>query len=344
MLQAMPPKESAAMFEAHTHFANPQLLWLLALIPALVAWQLLSERYRVASLRHSSLSLLDGVPSGFRVHLRHLPFALRMLALAALIVAFARPQSTARGENVYREGIDITLALDISGSMLAEDFRPNRIEAAKQVAQDFIEGRKSDRIGLVIFAGESFTQCPLTTDYSVLVDLLKKVKMGNLKDGTAIGEGIATAVNRMKTSKAKSKVMILLTDGVNNMGSIDPLTAAQIATTFGVRIYSIGVGTRGTAPYPMKTMFGTQYVQMPVEIDEDMLKQVSAATGGMYFRATGNQKLKDIYAEIDKLERTKIEVTEFHRYRELFPQYLVLGAALLLAELLLAAFVFRKIP
>ncbi|MBL0176656.1 MAG: VWA domain-containing protein [Ignavibacteria bacterium] len=332
------------MLEAHTHFANPLFLWLLALIPLIAAWYFWRSGRGTAALRHSSLSLLDGVPSGFRVHLRHLPFALRMLAFAALIVAFARPQSTAKGENVYREGIDISLALDISGSMLAEDFRPNRLEAAKQVAEDFITGRMSDRIGLVIFAGESFTQCPLTTDYDVLVDLLKKVKMGNLKDGTAIGEGIATAVNRMRTSRAKSKVIILLTDGVNNMGSIDPLTAAQIASRFGVRIYCIGVGSRGTAPYPVRTPFGVQYQQMPVEIDEDMLKQVSSGTGGQYFRATGNQKLKEIYAEIDKLERTKIEVTEFHRYRELFPQYLLIGAMLLAVELLLAGFVFRKIP
>lgn len=332
------------MGERITQFANPELLWLLLLIPLLTAWYIFRGRRGAAAIRHSSLELFRSVPTGWRVRLRFIPFAVRMLALAALIVAFARPQTSARGETVYREGIDITLVLDISGSMLAEDFRPNRLEAAKQVAEDFIRGRVSDRIGLVIFAGESFTQCPLTTDYDILVDLLHKVKMGNLRDGTAIGEGVANAVNRMRSSKAKSRVMIVLTDGINNMGSIDPLTSAQIASSFGIRIYSIGVGTRGTAPYPVQTPFGIHYQPMPVEIDEDMLTQVSGATDGKYFRATNNEKLKQIYAEIDRMERTKIEVLEFRRYTDLFYQYLTLGLGLLAAELLLAAFVFRKIP
>lgn len=327
-----------------TQFANPAFLWLLLLVPLLTAWHIWKRNRLTASLRHSSLDVLQGLPSGWRAHLRHLPFALRMLALAALIVAFARPQTSARGENVYREGIDITIVLDISGSMLAEDFRPNRLEAAKTVAQEFILGRESDRIGLVIFAGESFTQCPLTTDYSVLVDLLKKVKTGYLQDGTAIGEGIANAVNRMKNSKAKSRVMIVLTDGVNNMGSIDPATAAEIAATFGIRMYTIGVGTRGTAPYPFKTPFGTQYQQMPVEIDETMLRQVAGLTGGEYFRATGNRALREIYERIDKMERTRVEVTEFHRYTELFYSFVLWAIVLFAAELLLRAFVFRKIP
>jgi Ca-activated chloride channel homolog len=327
-----------------TQFANPAFLWLLLLLPLLTAWYIWKQNRLTASLRHSSLDVLRGLPSGWRAHVRHLPFVLRMLALAVLIVAFARPQSSARGENVYREGIDITIVLDISGSMLAEDFRPNRLEAAKTVAQEFILGRESDRIGLVIFAGESFTQCPLTTDYSVLVDLLKKVKTGYLQDGTAIGEGIANAVNRMKNSKAKSRVMIVLTDGVNNMGSIDPATAAEIAATFGIRMYTIGVGTRGTAPYPFKTPFGIQYQQMPVEIDETMLRQVAELTGGEYFRATGNRALREIYGRIDKMERTRVEVTEFHRYTELFYSFVLWALALFAAELLLRAFVFRKIP
>jgi Ca-activated chloride channel homolog len=332
------------MFERITQFANPGYLWLLLLIPALVAWHFWRAKKGVASIRHASLTLVDGLPAGWRIRLRHAPFFIRMAAFALLIVAFARPQTSARGENVFREGIDITMALDISGSMLAEDFRPNRLEAAKNVAEEFIKGRMSDRIGLVIFAGESFTQCPLTTDYDVLIDLLKKVKMGNLRDGTAIGEGIANAVNRMKTSTAKSRVMILLTDGVNNMGAIDPATAAEIARAFGIRIYAIGVGTRGMAPYPVQTPFGIQYQPMPVEIDEEMLKQVSASTGGQYFRATSNQKLRDIYTEIDKMERTKIEVQEFHRYTELFYPYVAWALALVVLEFLLAGFVFRKIP
>ncbi|MBI5648015.1 MAG: VWA domain-containing protein [Ignavibacteriae bacterium] len=332
------------MFDAHTQFANPGFLWLLAVLPLYAAWYFWRGRRGTSSLRHSSLEAFAGTPAGWRVRLRYLPFIIRVIAVAALIVGFARPQSTAKGENVFREGIDITLAVDISGSMLAEDFRPNRLEAAKDVAAEFIRGRMNDRIGLVIFSGESFTQCPLTTDYDVLTDLLKKVKMGNLKDGTAIGEGIATAVSRMRTSKAKSKVMILLTDGINNMGSIDPLTAAQIAAQFGIRIYCIGVGTRGMAPYPVKTPYGIVYQQMPVEIDEAMLQQVSDATGGKYFRATSNRKLAEIYEQIDALERTKIEVTEFRRYKELFSDWALLGAALLALELLLSSFVFRKIP
>ncbi len=332
------------MFESITQFANPELLWLLLIIPLLVVWYVIKQGRMTAALRHSSLQPLASLPVGLRVRTRHLPFLLRMIAIGLIIVAFARPQSSARGELVFREGIDITIVLDISGSMLAEDLRPNRLEAAKNVAEDFIQARVNDRIGLVIFAGESFTQCPLTTDYAVLVDLLNKVETGYLQDGTAIGEGIANAVNRMKSSKSKSKVMILLTDGVNNMGSIDPATAAEIARTFGIRIYTIGVGTRGMAPYPVKTPFGIQYQPMPVEIDEDMLTQVASITDGNYFRATSNKKLKEIYEEIDALERTKIEVTEFHRYTELFYDYLLLGLALLISELLLSAFVYRKIP
>jgi Ca-activated chloride channel family protein len=327
-----------------TQFANPGLLWLLLLIPALSVWYIWRGGRQTAAVRHSSLAMLEGVPQGWRVYLRHLPFILRMAALALLVFAFARPQSSAHGEKVYREGIDITIVLDISGSMLAEDLRPNRLEAAKKVAEDFIRNRVNDRIGLVIFAGESFTQCPLTTDYDVLIDLLRKVKTGYLQDGTAIGEGIANAVNRMKTSKSKSKVMILLTDGVNNMGSIDPVTAAQIAETFGVRIYTIGVGTRGMAPYPVKTPFGIQYQPMPVEIDEDMLKQVAQMTDGEYFRATSNKSLAEIYEKIDGLERTKIEVTEFHRYTELFYDFVLAALGLLVLELALSGFVFRKIP
>lgn len=332
------------MFDPNIQFANPEFLWLLAIVPLLIIWYIFRSGQAQTSIRHSSLSAFKSASAGWRVYLRWLPFAVRMIAVSLLIVAFARPQTSARGENVYREGIDITLALDVSGSMLAEDFRPNRLDAAKTLAKEFIEERETDRIGLVIFAGESFTQCPLTTDYSVLLDLLSKVKMGVLKDGTAIGEGIANAVNRMKTSDSKSKIMILLTDGVNNMGSIDPETAAEIARTFGIRIYTIGVGTRGMAPYPVQTPFGTQYQNMKVELDEDMLKKVASVTGGEYFRATGNERLRQIYKEIDKLEKTRIEVTEYRRYTELFYEFLLLAFGLLGFELLLSLFVFRKIP
>lgn len=332
------------MFDRITQFANPEFLWLLLLIPGMIAWYILRGAHGVTAMRFSSLKIFESFSPGWKVRLRHASFALRMLALAALIVAFARPQTSARGENVYSEGIDITLVLDISGSMLAEDFSPNRIEAAKKVAAEFIEGRISDRISLVIFAGESFTQCPLTTDYQVLKDLLAKVKTGMLEDGTAIGEGIANGVNRMRTSKSKSKVMILLTDGVNNRGAIDPATAAQIAQTFGIRMYAIGVGTRGMAPYPVQTPFGLQYQRMEVDIDEKMLQQVADLTGGAYFRATNNQKLKDIYHEIDRLEKSKIEVREFRRYTELFYQYVLFALGFIALEFLVSGVVMKKIP
>ncbi len=332
------------MFERITQFANPEYLWFLLIIPAMIIWYVLRGRKTTAAIQYSSLKILESIKPSWRVRLRHLPFIFRVIVIALLIVAFARPQTSARGENIFSEGIDITLVLDISGSMLAEDFRPNRVEAAKKVATEFIDGRMNDRIGLVIFAGESFTQCPLTTDYQVLKDLLKKVKTGMLEDGTAIGEGIANGVNRIRNSKSKSKVMILLTDGINNRGAIDPATAAQIAYTFGIRIYTIGVGTRGVAPYPIQTPFGIQYQQMEVEIDEAMLKQVADLTGGKYFRATNNQKLKEIYDEIDRLEKSKIEVKEFRRYTELFYQFVIAAFGVLALEFIFSGFILRKIP
>jgi Ca-activated chloride channel family protein len=242
------------------------------------------------------------------------------------------------------EGIDIVLLLDVSGSMVAEDFTPNRIGAAKQVAEDFIDGRQNDRIGLVIFSGVSFTQCPLTTDYGVLKNLLHQVKNGMVVDGTAIGMAIANGVNRLKDSKAKSKVMILLTDGVNNRGEIDPITAAKIAATYGVRIYTVGVGAQGEAPYPVQTPFGIRRQLIPVDLDEKGLSTIAEMTGGKYFRATDNDKLKAIYKEIDKLERTKIEVTAYKRYTELFNTWLMLGFACVLLEIGVASTVLRKIP
>ncbi|MBI1804254.1 MAG: VWA domain-containing protein [Ignavibacteriae bacterium] len=325
-------------------FANPEYLVLLALVPISLAWYWKRQRQQLAELQVSTIKVFHAMPRTWRQRLRHVLFALRMLALILLVIALARPQSTSRGENVTTEGIDIILATDISGSMLAEDFRPNRIEAAKKVAMDFIDGRPNDRIGLVIFAGESFTQCPLTIDHPVVVTLIKQIKSGMVEDGTAIGSGLATAVSRLKDSKAKSRVIILLTDGVNNRGSIDPMTAAQIAQTFGVRVYTIGVGTIGTAPYPVQTPFGTQYQNMPVEIDEALLQKIADLTGGKYFRATDNRTLKDIYQEIDRLEKTKIEVLQFRRHTEEYYSVAMFAGVFLLLELLLSQTVFRKIP
>jgi len=254
----------------------------------------------------------------FRHYLRHILFALRTLAITLLIIVLARPQKTDKFQDVSTEGIDIVLAQDISGSMLARDFRPDRLEAAKNIATEFISGRPYDRIGLVVFSGESFTQCPLTTDHAVLINLLREIQSGMIQDGTAIGMGLATAVNRIKDSEAKSKVIILMTDGVNNRGEIAPATAAGIAETFGIRVYTIGVGTRGMAPYPVQTPYGMQYQDMPVEIDEGILQEIAKTTGGRYFRATDNDKLDQVYKEIDKLEKSKIDVRQFSRKQEMY--------------------------
>lgn len=286
----------------HIVFANPKLLLLLLLIIPAVIWYVLKSVKFTASLTFSNLAGFNKAKGSYKNILRHVMFGLRMLAIAMIIVAIARPQSSNQWKNVTTEGIDIIIALDISGSMLAEDFKPNRIEAAKDVASEFISGRPNDRIGLVIFSSESFTQCPLTTDHAVLMNLFRSIKSGMIEDGTAIGLGLANAVNRLKDSRSVSKVVILLTDGVNNMGSIAPLTAAEIAKVYGIRVYTIGIGTNGVAPYPVQTAFGVQYQDMEVDIDEPMLKQIAQMTDGKYFRATNNQKLQEIYKEIDKLE------------------------------------------
>ena len=325
-------------------FANPEYFFLLLLVPVMIFWYWRKQPKQFVELQVSTTKVLHTVPRSWRQRLHHLLFVLRVLALVLLTIALARPQSTSQGENVTTEGIDIVLTTDISGSMLAEDFRPNRIEAAKKVAIEFIDGRPNDRIGLVVFAGESFTQCPLTIDHGVVQNLLKEVKSGMIEDGTAIGMGLATAVSRLKESKVKSRVIILLTDGVNNRGSIDPLTAAQIAQTFGIRVYTIGVGTIGMAPYPVQTPFGTQYQNVPVEIDEALLQKIADQTGGKYFRATDNRTLKAIYSEIDRLEKTKIEVTQFRRYKEEFYHAAMFAGVFLLLEVLLSQTVFRKIP
>ncbi len=327
-------------------FAHPEFLFLLFLLPLLAWWHVRTYQRRTATLRYSNLDLMKSLPQRSRYSSRHLLFGLRCLAIGLVIVALARPQSGQAEEEITTEGIDIILALDVSSSMLAEDFRPkNRIEAAKLVAGQFITGRRSDRIGMVVFAARSFTQCPLTLDYGILINFLKKVDVGLIDDGTAIGLGMATAVDRLRNSKARSKVVILLTDGINNAGEIDPLTAARLAQAFNIRFYTIGVGTRGQALYPVQDpIFGKRYVPMPVEIDEAMLTKIAELTGGKYFRATDRQSLEKIFAEIDQLEKTKVEVKQFTRYRELFVHWLALALGLVFVEVVLAGTVFRKIP
>ncbi len=324
-------------------FANPKLLWLLVMLPIAIAWYLLRYKKQEASVRFSDMSGFTLLPKTWKAYLRHLLFALRMAALALLIVALARPQSSSTNSTSNIEGIDIVMAMDVSGSMLARDLKPDRLTAAKNVASDFVKGRPGDRMGLVIFSGESFTQVPLTTDHGVMLNMLAEMKNGLIDDGTAIGDGLATAISRLKDSEAISKVVILLTDGLNNAGSVDPYTAAEIAKLYGVRVYTIGVGSYGTAPYPVQTPFGTQLQQMKVEIDEKLLASIANSTGGKYFRATSNQKLDEVYQEIDKLERSKIEVTEFRRLHEEFYPLVAWALALLLMEFLLRKTIFRTL-
>ena len=330
------------MFENVT-FANPVFFWGLLLIPLATAWYLLRHKKQEASVRFSDTEGFQSLPKSWKVYGRHLLFVLEMASLALLLVAMARPQSTSKSQKSNIEGIDIILAQDISGSMLARDFKPDRLEASKKVAAEFVEGRPGDRMGLVVFSGESFTQVPLTTDHGVMLNMLSELKSGMIEDGTAIGDGLATAINRLKDSEAVSKVIILLTDGMNNAGSVDPYTAADMAKLFGVRVYTIGVGTYGTAPFPVQTIFGTQYQQMKVEIDEKLLQTIANKSGGKYYRATSNQKLDEIYQEIDKLERSKIEVMEFKRLHEEFYPLVAWALALLLLEFLLRRTVFRTI-
>jgi Ca-activated chloride channel family protein len=325
-------------------FAYPFILYFLVLVPLVIAWHFWKGGKKQSSVTFSSLSIYKDFPRSWKERLRHIPVVLRALALGLLIVALARPQSFSSGENLYTEGIDIAMVLDTSGSMLAEDLRPNRLVAAKDVIDNFVQARLSDRIGLVIFAREAFTQCPLTIDYSVLRNLLGDIKSGMIEDGTAIGNAIANGVNRLKDSKAKSKVIILLTDGVNNAGEVDPVSAASIAATFGIRIYTIGVGTRGEAPYPVQTPFGTRYQMVPVEIDEPVLNKIASITNGRYFRATSNKTLKDIYEQIDKLEKTKVEITSYRNASELFYGWLGGGLLLLFFEIGLTRTIFRKLP
>lgn len=325
-------------------FANPAYFWILLVLIPMIAWYVLKERRSHADLQFSSIRVFKQMKRGNLIWARHLLFVARVSAIVFLVLALARPQSSNSWQTYNSEGIDIMLALDISGSMLARDFNPDRLEAAKEVATKFILERPQDRIGLVVFSGESFTQSPLTTDQAVLVNVMKDLHSGMIEDGTAIGLGLANAVNRLKDSKSKSKVVILLTDGVNNRGAIAPMTAAELAKTFGIRVYTIGVGSMGEAPYPVQTPFGVQLQRLPVEIDEEVLTQIADLTGGKYFRATDNEKLVQIYQEIDQLEKSKIEVKHFSKKNEQYFYFALIGALLLILESVCRYTLLRQIP
>jgi Ca-activated chloride channel family protein len=318
-------------------FEHPWMLLGLLLVPLMAGWWLWRYRKQEAALQHSNISLFDGVKKTLRARLRWLPYALRVVAVGAIVVALARPQSQLSRQEMTVEGIDIVMAMDLSGSMLAEDFKPNRLEAAKKVAADFIEGRKNDRMGLVVFAGEAFTQVPLTIDHHVLLKQLGNLKSGTMRDGTALGDGLATAINRIKDSEAKSKVIILLTDGVNNQGSMDPLSAAEVAALYNIRLYTIGVGSLGKAPYPMRDQFGrVHYQNIDVEIDEPLMRQMAAATNdGRYFRATNKKALKEIFDQIDEMEKSKIDVTQYAQTKDEYAVWLWIAVLALIAEVLI---------
>lgn len=323
-------------------FAYPGFFWLFIIIPLMIGWYWWKNRKLYGTLGVSSIKGFSTANKNSMHIIRHYGIVLRVLALSALIVALARPQSALSWQNETTEGIDIIIATDISGSMLSEDFSPNRLEAGKNIAIDFIKHRPNDRIGLVIFSGESFTQCPLTIDHDVLINMFQDIKNGMIDDGTAIGMGLATAVNRLKDSEAKSKVVILLTDGVNNTGSIPPITAAEIAKQFGVRVYTVGLGTNGSAPYPFRAPDGSiQYQEVPVQIDEATLSKIASITGGEYFRAHNNDELQAIYQQIDKMEKVKIAVTQYHKKTERFLPFALLAALCLLVEFLLNNTLFK---
>jgi Ca-activated chloride channel family protein len=326
-------------------FAYPAFFYGLLILPLLVAWYVWRGRKSTSSMTLSGFENLADRVGTARIWLRHLLFIFRMAVLTLLIVVLARPQSSNQWEQVTTEGIDIVMCMDISGSMRAMDFRPNRLEAAKDVGIEFVNARQDDRFGLVVFAGESFTQCPMTTDRAVVVNFLKDIDFGVIEDGTAIGMGLATAVNRIKESKAKSKVIILLTDGVNNRGDVGPVTAAEIAQGFGIRVYTIGIGSQGTAPVPVQDAFGRMVTRnMPVEIDEDVLREIASTTGGAYFRATDNHKLREIYQQIDEMEKTRLDVKQFSKKKEEYFPFLFAAMLLLLAEITLRYTLFRTIP
>lgn len=326
-------------------FANPYLLWLLALLVPMTAYYIYRTLQGGAAIRISTIEGVRHAPRTVRYRLRHMPFVLRAAAFALAVVALARPQGVEEQSRTDAEGIDIMMAVDVSGSMLARDFKPDRITAAKEVAGSFIADRFGDRIGLVAFAGEAFTQSPLTTDQGTLQTMLGRIRSGVIEDGTAIGNGLATAINRLRESDAKSKVIILLTDGVNNRGEMAPLMAADIAADMGIKVYTIGVGTRGKAPYPVVDMFGNMSFQpMDVEIDEPTLESIAERTGGKYFRATDKEKLQAIYDEINTLEKSKVEITDFTVYHEEFLPWLLAAMALLLLEFVFSNVILKCIP
>ena len=325
-------------------FAHPHYFLFLFLLLPMLGWYIWKQRQAQASLRLSSSEGFQKAPKTYKIYLRHLPLVLRMAVLALIIVALARPQTTNRWNTTTTEGIDIMLTVDISTSMLAEDLKPNRIEAAKEVAASFINGHPTDNIGLVVFAGESFAQCPLTTDHAVLLNLLKDIHCDMIEDGTAIGHGLATSVSRLRESQAKSKVIILLTDGVNNRGEIAPVTAGEIAKAYNIRVYTVGVGSKGMAPYPRQTSYGIQYQNISTDIDEPTLIKIAQITGGLYFRATNTATLKEIYSEIDQLEKTKLNVQEFSKKHEEYRQFVFWAFFLFLLELLLRYIVLKNVP
>ncbi len=325
-------------------FFNPGFLYLLFLLIPAIAWYILKNKSDRAGMKISALDGFINVPYTYKHYLQHIIFGFRILAVALLIIALARPQSVDKWEDISTEGIDIIISLDISSSMLARDFKPDRLEASKELATEFISGRSDDRMGLVVFSGESFTQCPLTTDHAVVINMMRDIQTGIIEDGTAIGMGLATAINRLKDSKAKSKVIILMTDGVNNMGEIAPVTAAEIAQSFNIRVYTIGVGSRGMAPYPVQTPYGRQYRNMKVEIDEEVLKDIAEITDGKYFRATDNYQLKQIYQEIDKLEKSKIDVKEFRKKSEEYLLFVIIAGLLLFIEVLVSNTLLKSLP
>lgn len=325
-------------------FHNPEYLLALLLLIPVIFWYLKELHQSDASLQISSHRNLGSFKKSAKIKLRHLPFVLRVLALILVILTIARPQASNSWRTENTEGIDIMIALDVSGSMLAEDFRPNRLEASKSVANEFILSRPNDNIGLILFAGKSFTQCPLTTDHAVLINLFNSIEYGMIEDGTAIGLGLANAVNRLRESKAKSKVVILLTDGDNNRGDIAPVSAGELAVTFGVRVYTIGVGSYGKVNIPVQTPLGRQYQQIESAFDEKPLQEIADMTGGQYFRATNNEMLRSIYQEIDKLEKTKISVREYSKKHEEFAIFAIAALLLLVGEIITRNAYLKKIP
>lgn len=330
-------------------FANTEYFFLLILLIPYILWYVLKNKKKEPTLSVSDTSAYRFAPKSYKNHLVHVPFMLRLLTLVMVIVILARPQTTNNWKNTQVEGIDIMMVIDVSTSMLAEDLKPNRLEAAKQVASEFIAGRPNDNIGLTIFAGEAFTQCPMTTDHAVLLNLFHNIKTdivqrGMIEDGTAVGMGIANAVSRLKDSKAKSKVIIILTDGTNNAGDLSPMAAADIAKTFGIRIYTIGVGTNGLAPYPMPVAGGIQYLNIPVEIDSKTLASIAEKTDGEFYRATDNKKLEEVYEKIDQLEKTKLNVKQYSKRYEAYALFAWIAILSLLIEILLRTTILKKIP